>query len=315
MKHNPLFKWLLALFGLLMVATAGGRRALRVSEANASENRTTAEARAARDDIAKTFGFVPGFFKAMADVAVVGAWQEMKGLQMNPKTALSGKTKELIGLAVASQVPCRYCIYAHTLFAELNGASEQEIGEAISLAGLERHWSAYLYGSQIDENKFRGDLQRILQNAKNPPAGSAQPILVVDARTAYADIQQSLGFVPDFFRAVPESALPGAWREMKDVKLAPTSIAPKYKALIELAVASQVPSRPCIIAETEFAKLGGATEAEISEAVGMAAITRNMSTMLNGLQIDEAAFRADIDRVVAGVKAAQRKSAALSTTH
>jgi len=315
MKLNPLFKCLLALCGLLTLVTTGGRRALRVSEASAAESRTATEARATRDDITKAFGFLPGFFKTMSDVAVVGTWQEMKGLQMNPKTALSGKSKELIGLAVSSQIPCRYCIYAHTLFAELNGASEQEIAEAVALAGLERHWSAYLYGSQVDETRFRADVLRIVQNAKGPSSGSTQPIVVVDARTANADIQQSLGFVPEFFRSVPESALPGAWREMKDLKLAPTSIAPKVKSLIALAVASQVPSRPCVVAETEFAKLGGATEAEISEAVGMAAITRNMSTMLNGMQVDETAWRADIDRLVAGVKAAQRKSASAAPTH
>jgi AhpD family alkylhydroperoxidase len=51
----------------------------------------------------------------------------MKTLQLNPGTALSGKVKELIGLAVAAQVPCRYCTYAHTEFARLDGASEREI--------------------------------------------------------------------------------------------------------------------------------------------------------------------------------------------
>ena len=41
----------------------------------------------------------------------------------------------------------------------------------------------------------------------------------------------------------------------------------------------------------------------------MAAITRNMSTLLNGQQVDDRAFRADVDRLVAGVKAAQKKAA------
>ena len=48
----------------------------------------------------------------------------MKTLQLNPNTALPGRTKELIGLAVAAQIPCHYCIVAHTEFAKLNGASE-----------------------------------------------------------------------------------------------------------------------------------------------------------------------------------------------
>jgi AhpD family alkylhydroperoxidase len=145
------------------------------------------------------------------------------------------------------------------------------------------------------------------QTGKPKPSS---PIELVDAKTALADIQQTLGFVPEFLRRLPESALPGAWRELKEVKLSSTTkLSPKLKALIALAVASQVPSEACVMAETEFAKLAGATDKEIAEAVGMAAITRNMSTMLNGGQTDMKAFRADVAKLVAGVKAAQRAAA------
>ncbi len=65
---------------------------------------------AARADIGKTLGFVPQFFLKLPEGMLPGAWEEMKTLQMNPNTALPGRTKELIGLAVAAQVPCRYCI-------------------------------------------------------------------------------------------------------------------------------------------------------------------------------------------------------------
>src|SRR5690349_5732261 len=65
----------------------------------------------ARADIQVTLGFMPSFLKALPEAALPGAWAQMKALQMNPDTALDGKTKELIGLAVAAQVPCKYCIY------------------------------------------------------------------------------------------------------------------------------------------------------------------------------------------------------------
>jgi AhpD family alkylhydroperoxidase len=266
-------------------------------------------AQSSRADIGKTLGFVPGFFTSMADAAVPGAWQEMKGLQMNPGTALPGRTKELIGLAVAAQVPCRYCVYGHTEFAKLNGATDAEITEAVAVGGIERHWNAYLFGEQIDDAKMASDVARIVQGAKKTPS-TAAPIAVVDAKSALRDIEQTLGFVPELLRRVPDVALPGAWREMKDLKLSSTTaLSPKTKALISLAVASQSSSRPCVQAETEFAKLAGATDREIGEAVGMAAITRNMSTLLNGQQTDEAGFKADVDRLVAGAKAAQHKAA------
>src|SRR5204863_219907 len=123
-------------------------------------------AQAARADIGKTLGFVPGFFKVMSDTAVPGAWEEMKGLQMNPNTALPGKTKELIGLAVAAQVPCRYCVYGHTEFAKLNGATEREIAEAVGMAAITRNMSTMLNGQLIDEQGFRADVDRLVACVK-----------------------------------------------------------------------------------------------------------------------------------------------------
>ena len=38
------------------------------------------------------------------------------------------------------------------------------------------------------------------------------------AVAAKADIQKTLGFVPQFFTKFPEGALPGAWEEMKTLQ-------------------------------------------------------------------------------------------------
>ncbi|MEO7958365.1 MAG: carboxymuconolactone decarboxylase family protein, partial [Fibrobacteria bacterium] len=81
------------------------------------------------------------------------------------------------------------------------------------------------------------------------------------------------------------------------------------KELVGLAVASQVPCKFCVIAHTEFAKLNGASEQEIAEAIGMAAFTREMSTFLNGMRVDETQFKADISRLVKGAQAAAKNSA------
>ena len=114
-----------------------------------------ASATAAYKDIQATFGSVPDMFKTLPDVAVAGAWAEIKGVQLNPKTALDGKTKELMGLAVASQIPCQYCIYFHTLAAKANGASDEEIKEAVAMAAIVRHWATMLNGSQVDLATFK----------------------------------------------------------------------------------------------------------------------------------------------------------------
>src|SRR5712691_2197668 len=97
-------------------------------------------AQAVYRDIEQTLGLVPGFFKQFPEIGIAGAWAEFKSVQLNPKTALNGKTKELIGLAVAAQIPCHYCIYFHTAAAKLNGATDTEIREAVAMAAITRHW-------------------------------------------------------------------------------------------------------------------------------------------------------------------------------
>ena len=237
----------------------------------------------------------------------------MKTLQLNPSTALNGRTKELIGLGVAAQVPCKYCIYAHTEFAKLNGASDAEIGEAVAMAAITRHWSTYLNGIQTDETKFRGEIAKIIDNVKKASASKSPapaPVNVVDGNSALKEATQMLGgYAPEFIRTFPEQARAGAWRTFRDVQLSPaTALNGKQKELVGLAVAAQVPCRFCIIAHTEFAKLNGATDAEIKEAIGMASLTRELSTVMNGMQVDEVQFRRDIDRLVKGAKAAAKKN-------
>jgi AhpD family alkylhydroperoxidase len=292
---------------LLILGTAGRARA-------ESTVKPSPAAEAARTDIAKTLGFVPQFFLKFPDGILPGAWDEMKSLQLNPNTTLPGREKELIGLAVAAQIPCRYCIAAHTEFAKLNGATETEIGEAVAMAAITRHWSTFLNGIQTDENKFRGEIAKVVANVKQASTGKAsatKPIAVIDGQTALAEITQSLGFAPEFLRKFPDVARAGAWRQMRDVQLNPsTATSGKNKELMGLAVASQVPCRFCIIAHTEFAKLNGATEAEIGEAIAMASLTRDLSTLLNGMQVDEPQFRKDVEHLVKGAAAAAAKAKA-----
>jgi AhpD family alkylhydroperoxidase len=61
--------------------------------------------------------------------------------------ALDGKTKQLIGLAVAAQIPCAYCVYALTKGAKAAGATDAQIKEAIATAALVRFNSTMLNGS------------------------------------------------------------------------------------------------------------------------------------------------------------------------
>ena len=273
---------------------------------------------ATRADIQKTFGFTPGFIKMTPDLVLPGAWMEMKTLWLNPNTALPNKLKELIGLAVAAQIPCRYCIYGHKEFARLNGASQGEVGEAIAMAAITRKWSTVLNGLPTDDMKFRSEVNQMVAYTKKAMASSATPpaaMKVVDAASAKNEVKMMFGFVPEFISRYPEESLAGAWIEWRDVEMGPKgAIDGKAKSLISLAVASQIPCRYCVVADTEFAKLQGASEKEIAEAVAMAGMVRHWSTLLNGLEIDEPGFRKDVQRVVSDAKKQMKTHAQSNTT-
>jgi AhpD family alkylhydroperoxidase len=124
-----------------------------------------ASAQATYQDIEKTLGTVPGFFKQFPEIGIAGAWSEFKSVQLNPNTKLDGKTKELIGLGLASQIPCHYCVYFHTQAAKANGATDEEIREAVAMAAIVRHWSTVLNGMQVDFASFKSDVDTVLRIA------------------------------------------------------------------------------------------------------------------------------------------------------
>ena len=103
----------------------------------------------------------PEFMKQkFPEQGLKAAWEEFQAV-MNPKGALDGKTKELIGLAVAAQIPCEYCIYYHTKAAKADGATDAQIKEALASAALVRKWSTMLNGSSYDRQKFRQQVDAI----------------------------------------------------------------------------------------------------------------------------------------------------------
>ena len=124
-----------------------------------------ASAQATYRDIEQTLGSVPTFFKLFPEAGIAGAWAEFKSVQLNPHTRLDGKTKELVGLAVSAQIPCQYCIYFHTAAAKANGASDEEIREAVAMASIARHWSTVLNGMQVDLAAFKRETDTVLRAA------------------------------------------------------------------------------------------------------------------------------------------------------
>jgi len=159
---------------LLTTLTAG---LLGISAIAAAADQQSAATKAAYAEMRQMFGTVPSFLNAFPERGIVGAWEELKSVQLAPDTAIPPKYKELIGLAVASQIPCQYCVYFHVAGARADGATDEEIREAIAMSALTRHWSTVLNGSQIDFDAFRAEADAMMKYAqehaeKAPPKGA-----------------------------------------------------------------------------------------------------------------------------------------------
>lgn len=65
------------------------------------------------------------------------------------KNALGAKTRELIALAVAVTLRCDGCITVHTEAAIKNGATEEEIAEALGVATAINAGAALVYSARV----------------------------------------------------------------------------------------------------------------------------------------------------------------------
>lgn len=111
------------------------------------------------------------------------------------------------------------------------------------------------------------------------------------------EIKETLGLVPSFFDRIPEEALDEEWTLFKRWELEETVIPNKYKELLMLAVHAETKCRYCTLFHTEVAKMYGATDEEIQEAVHLAKHTVGWSAYLNGMQTDYNQFAEELEQI------------------
>ena len=111
------------------------------------------------------FGTVPVMMKVYPDNMRASAWEWFKKTQ-SPDGAIPSKYSELISLGVASQIPCSYCVYAHTTMAKMLGATDAELQAAVASAASTRHWSTVLNGADISLEDFKKEWDGILSHIK-----------------------------------------------------------------------------------------------------------------------------------------------------
>lgn len=186
-------QWSTVLNGMQIDESNFKKEVARMLDPNRKTASTTAEttgttAEWAYRDMTQTVGFVPEFMKAFPEEAIAGAWTEFKTIQGSTKTLVPAKYKELIGLALSAQIPCKYCTHYHTEAAKSLGATDREIREAVALSAVTRHWSTVFHGMQLDEKQFKQEVTQtmaFLKRANKTAAGSRE------RASAFGDIEQN----------------------------------------------------------------------------------------------------------------------------
>jgi len=112
----------------------------------------------------------------------------------------------------------------------------------------------------------------------------------------YAEVEEVFGLVPSFVKEMPDSSLELEWKLFKRVQMDEGPVPNKYRELIGLGIAAVTKCRYCVFYHTELAKLNGATDAEIEDAVHYAKSSAGWSAYLNGLAVDYETFKDEIRR-------------------
>ncbi|RJQ14181.1 MAG: carboxymuconolactone decarboxylase family protein [Nitrospiraceae bacterium] len=117
---------------------------------------------------------------------------------------------------------------------------------------------------------------------------------IMRRETVYKEIEDMFGVVPSMFKPLPDSSLEMEWQLFKRVQFDEGPIPNKYRELIGVAISAATKCRYCSFYHTELAKLNGATDAEIEDAVHFAKSTAGWSTYVNGMQIDFEKFKKEV---------------------
>jgi AhpD family alkylhydroperoxidase len=111
------------------------------------------------------------------------------------------------------------------------------------------------------------------------------------------EIRDTLGLVPSFFNGIPDRYLAAEWDLFNEMTLGETLIPNKYKELMGVALHSETKCHYCTLFHTEAARLFGATDEEIQEAVHYAKVSLGWSAYLNGTQQDYDQFAEELSRI------------------
>ena len=118
------------------------------------------------NEMEQMFGLVPSMFKAVPESTIELEWELFKRVHLE-EGPIPNKYRELIGVAISAISKCRYCVYFHTELAKLNGATEEEIEDALHFTKSSAGWSAYVNGLQLDFDVFAKETDQVCEYVRS----------------------------------------------------------------------------------------------------------------------------------------------------
>lgn len=116
-------------------------------------------------------------------------------------------------------------------------------------------------------------------------------------RETLKDIEETIGLVPGFMKALPQEVLMHDWPLWKKYTLGTSKIPAKYRELAGLEIAANIKCPYCEVMHTAMAKLHGATDEELAEVYYLASLTARWSTMIHAQHYDWKIFEKEAEQI------------------
>ncbi len=111
------------------------------------------------------------------------------------------------------------------------------------------------------------------------------------------DIEETLGIVPGFMKALPKEVLVQEWPLFKKYNFEETEIPAKYRELMGLAVAANIKCPYCQLFHKGAAEMNGATEEELAEIVFLASYTARWSAFIHAQHYNYETFAREFGQI------------------
>lgn len=123
----------------------------------------------AKADLEATFGMVPPPLDSIPEDDAVQEWPTFKKYTVG-ESEIPPEYRELMGLVVAANLKCPYCVHFHRNAAKMHGATDAQVEEAYSLASFTARYSAMLHAQEYDLDTFKEKFQQIADHLQEQAA-------------------------------------------------------------------------------------------------------------------------------------------------